>query len=206
LGGTYEMVWNGIDPSAYRSAEPWPSERPTVFFIGRHEPRKGLAVLIKAMDSLGSDIRLWVASVGPETDTLRERTAGDDRIEWLGVISEEEKIRRMAGCGVLCAPSLHGESFGVVLLEGLAARTPVVASDLTGYRMVARPGKEAILVPPGDDLALAQGILTALEGGPDTEAMVERGSVRAESFSLDALAARYIELFDKAVAAGSAAR
>jgi phosphatidylinositol alpha-mannosyltransferase len=204
LGGTYEMVWNGIDPADYRFADPWPTDGPTVMFIGRHEPRKGLAVLIRAMERLEPDVRLWVASHGPETESLRAATADEGRIEWLGVISEAEKVRRISGCDVLCAPSLHGESFGVVLLEGLAARTPVVASDLSGYRMVARPGKEALLVAPGDDAALASAVQSALAGGPEIEAMVERGAARAEAFSLDSLASRYVELFDKALGAGTA--
>jgi len=199
LGGTYEMVWNGIDVELYRGADPWPTEGPTVFFIGRHEPRKGLAVLISAMEHLGPDVRLWVASHGPETERLRRQTAADPRIEWLGMIGEDEKVRRMAGAGVLCAPSLHGESFGVVLLEGLAAGTPVVASDLTGYGMVARAGEEALLVPPGDDKMLASAIGTVLAGGPEIAGMVARGRRRAETFSLDALAARYVEIFEKVV-------
>ena len=86
---------------------------------------------------------------------MRQATSANDRIEWLGVISEREKIRRIRGADVLCAPSLHGESFGVILLEGMAAGTPVVASDLVGYRNVARPDQDALLVPPGDPVALA---------------------------------------------------
>jgi phosphatidylinositol alpha-mannosyltransferase len=198
LGGDYEMVWNGIDPTIYRSAEPWPTDGPTIMFVGRHEPRKGLAVLVDAMRSLGPDVRLWIASQGPETEKLRQMTAGDERIEWLGVIGEQEKVRRIAGSNVLCAPSLHGESFGVVLLEGMAARTAVVASDLSGYRMVARPDREALLVAPGDPDALTAALRKALTGGHEIESMVERGAARAEVFSMDSLASRYIELFERA--------
>ena len=95
----------------------------------------------------------------PATDPRRRRcrrvTRGDPRIEWLGRISDEEKASRLRGADVFCAPSLRGESFGVVLLEAMAARTPVVASDLDGYRNVARSGADALLVPPGDPRALA---------------------------------------------------
>jgi phosphatidyl-myo-inositol alpha-mannosyltransferase len=199
FGGTYELVWNGIDIGVYRDAEPWPSEGPTVIFVGRHEPRKGLEVLIEAMRSLGPDVRLWVASYGPETDRLRERTAGDHRIEWLGVLSDQEKIRRIRGAQVLCAPSLHGESFGVVLLEGLAAGTPVVASDLAGYRNVVRPHQDALLSPPGDADALAEALRVALSGGSEVTSMVESGLERAASFSMEGLASRYVELYEKAL-------
>jgi phosphatidyl-myo-inositol alpha-mannosyltransferase len=198
--GTYELLWNGIDLEAYQSAAPWPTRGPTIMFIGRHEPRKGLSVLIDAMASLPGDVRLWIASTGPETERLRAQTAGDSRIEWLGLISENEKARRLRGADVLCAPSLHGESFGVILLEGMAAGTPVVASDMVGYRSVARPGLDAILTPPGDSEELARALDKALAGGQDVEAMVASGYDRAATFSLDSLASKYIELYEKAAA------
>jgi phosphatidylinositol alpha-mannosyltransferase len=195
LGGKYELLWNGIDLERYRSAEAWPTEAPTVFFVGRHESRKGLAILLEAMDLVSSDIRLWVAGHGPETDRLRRSSSGDPRIEWLGRIGEDEKIARIRGSDVLCAPSLHGESFGVVLLEGLAAGTPVVAADLAGYRDVARPGVEARMVPPGDAEELAKAIEATLDEAGETEAMVERGLVRASRFSMDRLAERYLTMY-----------
>jgi len=198
LGGSYELVWNGIDPDEYRNAPPWPTSGPTIMFLGRHEPRKGLAVLIEAMQMLGRDVRLWVASQGPETERLKASTVGDERIEWLGPIGEQEKIGRIRGCDVLCAPSLHGESFGVVLLEGLASGTPVVASDLRGYRNVVTPGVNARLAPPGDSEALAKELQAALEKGPETAEMVACGLKRAADFSMDSLAARYIDIYEQA--------
>lgn len=199
LGGTYELVWNGIEPDEYRDAEPWPTSGPTVMFLGRHEPRKGLAVLVEAMGLLGPDVRLWIASRGPETERLRAVTAGDERIEWLGRISEREKARRIRGCDVLCAPSLHGESFGVVLLEGLAAGTPVVASDLSGYRNVVTSGVNGRLVPPGDGPALAKAIRAALDDSHATATMVENGLERAEELSMRSLAMRYVEIYERAM-------
>jgi phosphatidylinositol alpha-mannosyltransferase len=197
LAGDYELLWNGIDLDRYRRAAGWPSDGPTVFFVGRHEPRKGLSVLIDAMEQLGPDVRLWVAGQGPDTDRLRRQTAGDDRFEWLGVISESEKVARIRGAQVLCAPSLYGESFGVVLLEGLAAGTPLVATDLPGYRNVARPGQEARMVAPGDSTALAKAIQAALDDRPETDSMVERGLERAALFSMDNLARRYVEIYER---------
>ena len=199
IGGTYELVWNGIEVDQYSRADPWPAKGPTVMFIGRHEPRKGLKVLIEAVRRLGPDVTLWIASEGPETPKLRAETAGDDRFEWLGTIHEQEKIARLRGAGVLCAPSLHGESFGVILLEGMAAGTPVVASDLLGYRGVARPGLDALLVPPGDPVTLASALSTALERGAVVEAMIESGFERARGFSMAGLAARYVELYERAL-------
>src|SRR5690606_24835168 len=130
-------------------------ETTTVFFVGRHEPRKGLSVLLETLPRMGRDIRYWIAGEGPETLELQARWAGDPRIEWLGTISEDEKIARLRAADVFCAPSLRGESFGIVLLEAMAAGTPVIASHIPGYANVARPDRDALLVPPGDAAALA---------------------------------------------------
>jgi phosphatidylinositol alpha-mannosyltransferase len=202
IGGSYELLWNGIDIDLHQRAEPWPAKGPTVMFVGRHEQRKGLAVLIEAFRRMGPDVTLWIASEGPETPRLRSETAGDERIQWLGTIDEEEKIGRIRGAGALCAPSLHGESFGVVLLEGMASGTPVVATDLPGYRNVARPGTDALLVPPGDAAELAASLETVLERGPAVQDMVYRALERAGSFSMSRLAERYVELYERASADG----
>ncbi len=198
FGGTYELVWNGIDVARFHDVEPWPTAAPTVLFVGRHEPRKGLAVLIEAFNRLPRDVHLWIASEGPETARLRQLTRADERIEWLGLITEKEKARRIRGAQVLCAPSLHGESFGVILLEGMAAGTPVVASDLVGYRNVARPDRDALLSPPGDAEALAAALEVALEHGPAVDALVASAEQRAASFSLESLAKRYVDLYEDA--------
>lgn len=195
LGGEYELVWNGIDLSLMASVAPWPSSGPTILFLGRHESRKGLEVLIEAVVRHQVDARVWVAGRGPQSDELKEKTLGDPRFEWLGVISEEEKLRRLRGADVLVAPSLHGESFGVVLLEGMAAGLTVVASDIPGYANVARPEKDALLVPPGDAAALASALRRALAGGEDIKAMRESAYGRACAHSMDALARRYLDLY-----------
>ena len=199
IGGPFEVLWNGIDVDVYQRADAWPAKGPTIMFVGRHEPRKGLGVLIEAVRRLGPDVTVWIASEGPETARLQSETAGDDRFEWLGMIDEVEKIARMRGAGVICAPSLHGESFGVIVLEGLASGTPVVAADLPGYRNVVRPSVDALLVPPGSPAALADALSVALERGPEVEAMVENGLERAKSFSLARLAERYVDLYERAL-------
>lgn len=202
VGGDYELLWNGIELDRYSSASPMPAVEPTILFVGRHEPRKGLAVLIEAMGFLGPEVRLWVAGIGPDTDRLVRATSGDHRIQWLGRIGDDEKISRMKGAAALCVPSLHGESFGVVVLEGLAAATAVVASDLPGYRNVARPGQEARMVPPGDAGALAKALDAALHERVETEAMKVRGLERAATFSMDSLAEAYVEMYRRAISNG----
>jgi len=196
LGGTYQLVWNGIDIDLVNRAAPWPKTGPTVMFLGRHEPRKGLSVLIEAVIRHGVDARIWVAGDGPQSAALREATLGDARFEWLGTVSEGEKLSRLRGADVLVAPSLHGESFGVVLLEGMAARATVVASDIPGYANVARKWRDALLVPPGDAAALAGALRQALEGGPQVKAMQASAYERAAAHSLRALAEHYLQLYE----------
>src|SRR5204863_6614260 len=132
---------------------------------------------------LSADLRVWIAGDGPETECLREAVRDDQRVEWLGRISDEEVARRLRGADVFCAPSLHGESFGVVLLEAMAAQTPIVASDLPVYRNVARAGQDALLVPPDDSRALARAVLDVLERPTVAESLVASGEARAAGFS-----------------------
>jgi phosphatidylinositol alpha-mannosyltransferase len=195
LGGSYEVLFNGVEVDRWRLADPVKPDGPTIFFCGRHEPRKGLEVLLEAMTALPPEVRCWVAGTGPDTARLTARYAGDPRIEWLGRVSDEEKMARMRGASVFCAPSLGGESFGVVLIEAMAARTPIVASDLPGYRNVARPDADAVLVPANDPEALAAGLRTVLSDDAAADALRRSGAQRANRFSMDHLAQRYLSLY-----------
>lgn len=194
FGGTCEILPNGVEVEAFADAEPWPASRPTVLFVGRHEPRKGLGVLLDAFarlqaappDGLDAAPELWVAGQGPQTAELARREIPG--VTWLGRISEAEKRRRLRGATVACFPSIEGESFGVVLLEAMAAGTPIVASDLTGYRHVARADREALLVPPGDPGALAEALARALADPSLRQRLVEEGRRRASEFSMTRLA------------------
>ncbi len=197
LGGSYDLLYNGVELAPYRAAQPAPTGGPTILFIGRHEPRKGLGVLIDALAMLPPTVRLWVAGAGPETAALRTRSAGDPRIEWLGTITDSEKIARLKGADVFCAPSLRGESFGVVLLEAMAAGTAVVASDLPGYRNVARPDHDALLVPPGDSQALAGAVDRVLSDTGESSRLVAAGHARAEAFSMSGLADHYLARYER---------
>ena len=96
VGGSYELLFNGVDLSHYAGPAIPKAEPRTILFLGRHEPRKGLAVLLEAMGELPAGVRLVVASDGPETEELRRRVAGDTRIEWLGRISEAERSKGFA--------------------------------------------------------------------------------------------------------------
>ena len=202
LGGNYERVFNGIDVNRYASAEPSPASGPTVLFVGRHEERKGLLVLLQASERLPADVRIWVGGDGDETLSLKRDFAGNDRIEWLGRISGEEKRARLAGASVFCAPSLGGESFGIVLLEAMSAGIPIVASDITGYSLVALAGSDALLTEPGNPDALAGALSAVLAGGHGVHDRVERGRQRANEFSMETLADVYTEMYERVLATG----
>jgi phosphatidylinositol alpha-mannosyltransferase len=202
IGGDYEVLYNGVELDLYAAVPPAVAPQNTIFFCGRHEERKGLDVLIEAMSRLGPEVRLWIAGSGPDTVRLTEQTAGDHRIEWLGRVSDDDKIARLRGASVFCAPSLRGESFGVVLIEAMAAGTSIVASSLDGYRNVATHDRDAYLVEPGDPVALADALRTVM-GDPQLQRrLVAAGHERAADFSMVALARRYAEIYREVVRTG----
>ncbi len=142
-----------------------------------------------------ADTIFWIAGLGPDTEALKVEF-DDPRIHWLGAIGNNEKERRLAGADVFCVPAVGGESFGVVLLEGMAARTPVVASDIAAFKMVAEGGKSALLFENRDPTALAASLNTTLEGGEMVRARTQAGIRRAEDYSMKAQASSYVSLYE----------
>lgn len=199
LPGKYEILYNGIEIERFANATPAAKDGRTILFVGRHEPRKGLSILLEAMNYLPEDVQLWVAGHGPQSPELRAHTAANSRIHWLGRVSDIEKRERLRAADVFCAPSTEGESFGIVLLEAMAAHTPVVASDIHGYRAVAREGHDALLVPPLDSKALADGLHNILDDKAVADHYRQRGIARAEEFSMRKLAEAYIPLYERAL-------
>ncbi len=202
--GEFEIVFNGVDLDPYERATPSPRRQPTVLFVGRHEPRKGLGVLLDAFERSDREAELWVIGEGPETEELRRRHPPSDSLLWLGPVDDAEKAARMAGAQVVVAPSLAGESFGVVLLEAMAARCSVVASDIEGYRDAA--GGIAKLVPPGDPVALAAALAAALDdavagSGRSSPAALDEGRAQAERWSMPRLAERYVAIYERVLTA-----
>jgi phosphatidyl-myo-inositol alpha-mannosyltransferase len=199
-----EILPNGVDVPHFAKATPWPTTRTAILFVGRHEPRKGLDVLLDAFSDLERDAVLWVASDGPDTARLRARDVPN--VEWLGVISEEEKARRLRAATAFCAPSVGGESFGIVLLEAMAASTAVVASDIDGYRNVARADRDALLVSPNDAGALRAALQHVLDDTGRRSELIASGEQRAAEFSMRHLADRFLALYESAFERRAAAR
>ena len=150
MGGTYEVLFNGIELDRYRGGEPTKTVEPDHLLLwsprapqGPGGAPRGAAAAPGRRPACGS------RATGPTRRGCRPPTPAIRRVEWLGRITEAEKAARLQGASVFCAPALGGESFGVVLLEAMAAGTAVVASDIPGYRNVAAPGRDAVMVPPG---------------------------------------------------------
>jgi len=208
LGGDYQILPNGveldrflIDSQTPRSTRNEASvSRQSIFFCGRHEPRKGLEILLQAHATLPDTVDLWIASEGPETERLKREWAGDSRIMWLGRISDADKAMRLSQADVFCAPSLGGESFGVVLIEAMAAATPIVASALDGYMNVATNEVDALLVEPNNPTSLEAALRRILLDQKLADRLVAQGQERANGFSMVQLAQSYVEIYRRVIA------
>ena len=177
-GRELEVIPNGVDVDGFASVEPRRSGG-RVLFVGRDEPRKGLRVLREAHARMAS--RAELALVGPN-----------------GRESHEALLDELGRADVLAAPSLGGESFGIVLVEAMAAGVQVVASDIPGYRDVV--GDAGVLVPPGDPAALARALDALLADGAERERLAAAGTREARRFAWPHVAQRVLAVYERVVA------
>jgi phosphatidylinositol alpha-mannosyltransferase len=171
-----------------------------ILFIGQAVERKGLPVLLRAFEALREHIPATLTLVGASAAEIAPMLLDDRGVRALGKVSEEEKATELQRAEVLCAPSLRGESFGMVLTEAFAASTPVVVSDIPGYRDVARDGVEGLLVPPGDALALAEALRAMALDPSRRAAMAVAARERAERFSWAHVAEEVVDCYREAIA------
>jgi len=204
----YTTLWNGVDLPIAESRTPGRStpgacqvsrEREDsgeirILFVGRLEQRKGIAVLLEAFASLPPGrVRLTVIGEGGGRDALVATCAENQAITVLGRVSDVVKLEELGRADILVAPSLYGESFGMVVLEALAEGVAVVASDLPGHREVG--GDAALYFPAGDSEALGRCLSLLIREPSRRDELGRRGRERAESFTLASLAGRYVEIF-----------
>jgi phosphatidylinositol alpha-mannosyltransferase len=173
-----------------------------ILFIGQAVERKGLPVLLSAFEALREHVPAMLTLVGASPEEVAPMLLDDRGVRALGKVSEEEKNAQLHRADVLCAPSLRGESFGMVLTEAFAARTPVVVSNIPGYRDVARDGVDGLLVPPGDALALAEALRALALDPVRRRAMATAARERAERFSWAHVAEEVVEVYEQAIAVG----
>lgn len=201
--GDYRIIPNGVDLEAFADAEPYEHLRDgtlNILFLGRFEERKGLIHLLKGYHRLRKrhvDARLLVAGTGPKEREYRRFVGlrGIRDVEWLGRVSDEQKVRYFASADIYCAPNTGQESFGIVLLEAMAAGVPIVASDIHGFKRVVERNVQGILVEPRNPRAIAAA-LYALARDPDLRHdMGEAGRLRAPEFSWDRVTERIVDLY-----------
>lgn len=200
------IVPNGTDVHVFARAVPakLPKGR-TMLFVGRLEPRKGFPVAVRAFARLAqeySDLQLIVVGEGVEREAVEVLPrALRSRVHLLGRVSDHVLPTYYAAADVFIAPSLGSESFGIVLVEAMAAGLPIVASDITGYREVVRDGREALLVPSGDPAALAKAVQHLFEHPEQARALSEAGRIRARRYDWDAILATLEGIYGEALGA-----
>lgn len=196
LHGDAVLIPNGVHVKAFAGAEPfpgWPGGGGAIGFLGRlDEPRKGLDVLLDAFGRLATErpeLRLLVAGPGDVDAVSRNLPAPiRDRVVLLGRISEEDKARFYVSVDLYVAPNIGGESFGIVLLEAMAAGTPVVASNLDAFSWVLDGGRAGELFPVGDPAALADTLRRLLADPAERAALTARGATRVAAYDWSSVA------------------
>jgi len=186
------ILENAVDTDRFDAVAPLRHDGPTVVFLGRHEERKGLEVALRALEFLPGDVRMSVIGDGPQTGRLRARY-GEERVRWFGALDNDDAAAVLKGADVFVAPSIGGESFGVVLLEAMAAGVPVVASDLPGYRLAG--ANAARFVSPGSPEGLARAVQELLAHPSERRELVLAGLRQAASHSFGELSRRYLECY-----------
>jgi phosphatidyl-myo-inositol alpha-mannosyltransferase len=159
FGGEYAIVPNGVDISAAPSGPKPQSDELRVLFVGRPEERKGLPVLLTAFGGLVEHVPCRLTVIGAELEDIQPYLSDPElgeRIDARGKVSGDELWSALHEADLLCAPSLSGESFGMVLTEAFAAGTPVIASNIAGYNDVVNDGVDGVLVPPANPQRLAE--------------------------------------------------
>jgi phosphatidyl-myo-inositol alpha-mannosyltransferase len=202
FGGRYRIVPNGVEaPSAGERAPREPADRLRIAFVGQAVERKGLPVLLRAFEALREHrVPVELTVVGANVEEVRPLLLDDRGVTVLGRVDDAQKRRVLQTSDVLCAPSLGGESFGMVLTEAFAAGTPVVASEIAGYRDVVREGVDGLLVPRGDATALAEALRDLWLEPQRRVAMGQAAAVHAERFAWPHVAAEVVGAYEDAIA------
>jgi phosphatidylinositol alpha-mannosyltransferase len=215
--GEYTIIPNGIDcerfaAPALKPIEQFNDGRPNILFVGRLEKRKGFRHLIRAFQlakQVVPDARLIVCGAFSDTDKapfIRYARATKLRsVHFIGYVSPEELPRYYRTATIFCAPSTGFESFGIILLEAMAAGVPIIASDIAGYRQVISDGTEGVLVPPKDEPALANALIDLLHDPQRRAALSDCGKRKAAEYDWSIIAQRVLGYYSELMRAKQAA-
>ena len=203
FGGHYRIIPNGVHVDPERAAlgalRPQ-TDKLRIVFVGQAVERKGLPLLLRAFEALREHIPTELTVIGPSEHELSPLMLDMRDVRVLGKVDDETKRMELEAGDVLCAPSLGGESFGMVLTEAFAAGTPVIASDIAGYRDVVRDGVDGVLVPRGDAQALAETLRDLYEEPIRRAQMARAAALGAERFAWPRVAAQVMEAYEDAIA------
>ncbi|MFE6858115.1 glycosyltransferase family 4 protein [Nocardia sp. NPDC057668] len=203
LGGDAVEIPNGVDVPAFANApvlDGYPRPGGSVLFLGRFdEPRKGMDVLLGALPELvrrHPEVEVLIVGRGDEDRLRREAGANASHLRFLGQVTDEEKASAMRSADVYCAPNIGGESFGIVLVEAMAAGTAVVASDLDAFRRVLRDGTAGMLVPVGDSDQLAEALDTVLTDADRREELIRTANQVVGEYDWPVVAEQILRVYE----------
>ncbi|SPM43305.1 Glycogen synthase [Mycobacterium numidiamassiliense] len=210
LGTDAVEIPNGVDVDALSSApllDGYPRPGKTILFLGRYdESRKGMAVLLDALPKVAQrfpDVELLVVGHGDESELRRQADGLAERMRFLGQVDDAGKASAMRSADVYCAPNVGGESFGIVLVEAMAAGTPVVASDLDAFRRVLRDGEAGRLVPVGDADALADALIEMLENDELRESYATAATEAVSRYDWSVVAGQIMRVYETVAGSGA---
>lgn len=202
FGGNYTIVPNGVDVDAAPDGPKPTTDHLRALFVGRPDERKGLPVLLRAFDALVDHAPARLAVVGAEPDDVRRILAHpelEQHLDLHGKVAGEELWRHLHEADVLCAPSLSGESFGMVLTEAFAAGTPVIASGIAGYSDVVTNHRDGILVPPGDPQSLAEELQRAHHEPDRMRRMAANARESSKRYAWPVVADEVTKVYERAI-------
>ena len=209
LGSDAVEIPNGVDVDSFASAptfDGYPRPGRTVLFLGRFdEPRKGMAVLLGALPALVEafpDVEILVVGRGDEEELAAEAGELAGHLRFLGLVDDADKASAMESADVYCAPNTGGESFGIVLVEAMAAGTAVVASDLDAFRRVLEDGTAGRLVPVDDSDALAAALIEVLADDVARQRYVDAAAAAVRRYDWSVVAQDILRVYETVAGAG----
>ncbi|QHD85821.1 glycosyltransferase [Gordonia sp. JH63] len=203
LGSDAVEIPNGINVASFADAEPlegYPHPGGTILFLGRFdEPRKGIDVLMRALPAVVERfpyVRVLVVGGGNQAALRRRAGPLAEHLVFLGQVDDATKARALASADVYCAPNLGGESFGIVLVEAMAAGAAVIASSLNAFRRVLDDGRAGRLVETGSPDQLAAGLVELLADPEARADLVAAGRIRADKYDWSRVADQILRVYD----------